>query len=156
MANTFPETCDRFARKGFQVLDLWVSGSRKNPFFVLQLWKSYGQMQFSMLNLEKFVSRLEILYYQNWSQVFENMFFLVPLSILTITWRGKGSGGPGHDIQTHRSILYRIEGEKRNLFFTRILLSVHLINLLILLSMERLSSQRLNDKVHFHRFLQYS
>ena len=84
-------------------------------------------MQFSMLNLENFVSRLEILYYQNWSQVFENMVFLVPLSILTITWRGKGSGGPGHDIQTHPSILYRIEGEKRNLFFTRILLSVHLI-----------------------------
>ena len=130
MADTFPETCDRFARKGFQVLVLWVSGSRKNPFFVLQLWKPYGHMQFSMLNLENFVSRLEILYYQNWSQVFENMFFLgflVTLSILTIARRGKGSGGPGHDIRTRRSILYRIEAEKRNLFFTRILLSVHLI-----------------------------
>ena len=73
-----------------------------------------------MLNLENFISMLEILYYKNWSQVFENVFFLVfliPLSILTIARRGKGSGGPGCDIRTRRSILYRIEAEKRNLFF---------------------------------------
>ena len=57
---------------------------------------------------------------KNWSQVSENMVFLVflvPLSILTISRRGKGSGGPGPDIRNHRSILYRIEAKKRNLFF---------------------------------------
>jgi hypothetical protein len=74
-------------------------------------------MQFSMLNLENFVSKLELLYYKNWSQVSENVWFLVPLSILTVARRGKGSGGPGHDIRTRRSILYRTEAEKRNLFF---------------------------------------
>ena len=87
-------------------------------------------MQFSMLNLENFVSKLEILYYKNWSQVFENVFFLVflvPLSILTIARRGKGSGGLGCDIRTRRSILYQIDPEKtKSIFFTRILLSVHL------------------------------
>ncbi len=99
---------------------LWVSGSRKNPFLVLQLWKSHGQMQFSMLNLENFVSRLEILYYENWRQVFKNMIFfvfLVPLGILTISRRGKSSGGPGCDIRTRRSILDRIEAEKTESIF---------------------------------------
>ena len=73
-----------------------------------------------MLNLENFVSKLEILYYKNWSQVFENMIFLVflvPLSILTIARRGKRSGGPGCDIRTRRSILYRIEAEKTESIF---------------------------------------
>ena len=77
-------------------------------------------MQFSMLNQENFVSRLEILYYKNWSQFSENMFFLVflvPLSILTIARRGKGSGGPGHDIRNRRSILYRVEAEKTKSIF---------------------------------------
>jgi hypothetical protein len=44
-------------------------------------------MQLLMLNLENFVSKLEILYYQNWSQVFEKVIFfvfLVSISILTI------------------------------------------------------------------------
>ena len=43
--------------------------------------------------------------------------FLVPLSILTIARRGKGSGGPGHDIRSRRSILYRIEAEKTESIF---------------------------------------
>ena len=81
-----------------------------------------------MLNLENFISRLELLYYKNWSQFSENMIFLVPLSILTIARRGKGSGGPGQDIRTRRSILYRVEAEKmKSLFFTRTLPFVHLI-----------------------------
>src|SRR6202034_1858429 len=77
-------------------------------------------MQFSMLNQENFLSRLEIFYYKNWSQVFENVFFLVflvPLSILTIARRGQGSGGPGCDIRTRRSILYRIDPEKTKSIF---------------------------------------
>ena len=45
------------------------------------------------------------------------LVFLVPLSILTVARRGKSSGGPGHNIRTRRSILYRIEPEKQNLFF---------------------------------------
>src|SRR5271170_358945 len=72
-------------------------------------------MQFSMLNQENFLSRLEIFYYKNWSQVFENVFFLVflvPLSVLTMARRGQGSGGPGCDIRTRRSILYRIDPGK--------------------------------------------
>ena len=43
--------------------------------------------------------------------------FLVTLSILTIARRGKGSGGPGCDIRTRRSILYRIEAEKTESIF---------------------------------------
>jgi len=77
-------------------------------------------MQFSMLNQENFLSRLEIFYYKNWSQVFENVFFLVflvPLSILTIARRGQGSGGPGCDIRTRRSILYRIDAGKTKSIF---------------------------------------
>ena len=77
-------------------------------------------MRLSILNLKKFVSRLETLYLKNWSQVSENMIFLVflvPLSILTISRRGKGSGGPGPDIRNRRSILYRIEAEKTKFIF---------------------------------------
>jgi len=77
-------------------------------------------MRLSILNLKKFVSRLETLYLKNWSQVSENMIFLVflvPLSILTISRRGKGSGGPGPDIRNRRSILYRIEAEKKKSIF---------------------------------------
>jgi hypothetical protein len=70
-----------------------------------------------MLNLKNFVSRLEILYYKNWSQVLENMFFSVPLSILTIARRGKGSEGPECDIRTRRSILYREKAEKMKSMF---------------------------------------
>jgi hypothetical protein len=74
-------------------------------------------MQLSILNQENFIVRLEIFYYKNWSQVFENVFFLVPLSILTIARRGKGSGGPGCDIRTRRSILYRIDAGKTESIF---------------------------------------
>lgn len=118
--STFRKTSDRFAKNGLYILVLWIPGSRKNPFFVLQLWKSHGQIQFSMLNLEKFVTRLKTLDYKNWSHVFENIVFwvvLVPLSILTVARRGKGSRRPGRDIRTHCLILYRIEAEKQNLFF---------------------------------------
>ena len=77
-----------------------------------------------MLNLENFASRLEILYYKNWSRVFENVFFLVflvPLSVLTIARRGKGSGGPGCDIRTRRSILYRIDpGKTKSIFHSNL------------------------------------
>ena len=45
------------------------------------------------------------------------LVFLVPLSILTISRRGKGSGGPGPDIRNRRSILYRIEAEKKKSIF---------------------------------------
>ena len=45
------------------------------------------------------------------------LVFLVPPSILTIARRGKGSGGPGQDIRTHRSILYRVEAEKNKSIF---------------------------------------
>jgi hypothetical protein len=90
-------------------------------------------MQFSMLNQENFLSRLETFYNKNWSQVSENvffLFFLVPLSILTIARRGKGSGEPGCDIRTRRSILYRTDaGKTKSIFllefcFTCILLIV--------------------------------
>jgi hypothetical protein len=77
-------------------------------------------MQFSMLNQENFLSRLETFYNKNWSQVSENvffLFFLVPLSILTIARRGKGSGEPGCDIRTRRSILYRTDAGKTKSIF---------------------------------------
>ena len=45
------------------------------------------------------------------------LVFLVPLSILAVARRGKGSGGPEHDIRTRRSILYRIEAEKTKSIF---------------------------------------
>ena len=45
------------------------------------------------------------------------LVFLVPLSILTIARRGKDSEGPGCDIRTRRSILYRIEAEKTESIF---------------------------------------
>ena len=45
------------------------------------------------------------------------LVFLVPLSILTIARRGKGSGGPEQDIRTRRSILYRVEAEKTKSIF---------------------------------------
>jgi hypothetical protein len=43
--------------------------------------------------------------------------FLVPLIILTIARRGKGSGEPGCDIRTRRSILYRIDAGKTKSIF---------------------------------------
>ena len=45
------------------------------------------------------------------------LVFLVPLSILTIARRGKGSGGPEQDIRTRRAILYRVEAEKTKSIF---------------------------------------
>jgi hypothetical protein len=83
-------------------------------------------MQFSMLNQENFLSRLETFYNKNWSQVSENvffLFFLVPLSILTIARRGKGSGEPGCDIRTRRSILYRTDaGKTKSIFHSNLAL----------------------------------
>jgi hypothetical protein len=49
--------------------------------------------------------------------------FLVPLIILTIARRGKGSGEPGCDIRTRRSILYRTDaGKTKSIFHSNLAL----------------------------------